>query len=234
MPAGLPGSSLTDNLANPNKGTTVTLDPLSGPKGSPLDAKVITGWTAVAPSGAGGMPTLAAATGESSVSTGALCTGIGFDLSLESPLGLDGVVGTGSTPVDLDNTGNFSSQYIPGTSLPSLAAAPDARLLYIGGGKSDALGVSTPRAVSQICNGGGGTYIGPVVGASRDAGAGQGFGGKIVIATADTAFGAAIVAGFLNRMASGDGDFTGEPTGIALKSGQAQMGSATVAAPIPS
>jgi hypothetical protein len=230
MPAGLPGSTLSDNLGNPNKGASVLLDPASGPKGSPFDAKVITGWTAVAPSGAGGMPTTAAATGESSVSTGGLSTGIGFGLGVNTPGGVSGVVGTGT---DLDNSGNFMSQYTPGTTLPSGSAAADARLLYIGGGKSSADGVSTPRAVSQICEGGGGCYLpSPVAGASRDAGGGAGFGEKLVIATGNTAFGAAIVTGFLNRMAY-ENDVTGEQVGLTLPTGQAQFGSATASAPIP-
>ena len=233
MPAGFPGSSLVDNLANPNKGASVLLDPCSGPKGSPFDAKVITGYTAVAPSGAGGMPILAANTTESGLSTGALSTGIGFGLATDTPLGLDGVVGTGAAPVDLDNTGNFSSQYIPGLSLPSMASAPNASLLYIGGGKSSADGVSTPRVASQICEGGGGCYLpSPVAGASRDGGTNQGFGTKLVIAPSDIAFGAVIVTGFLNRMAF-ENDITGEQVGLTLKTGQAQFGSATAAAPVP-
>ena len=234
MPAGLPGSNYADNQGNPNKGQSVLFDPASGPKGSPFDHKVITSWTPVAPSGAGGMPILGAGSGDSVLSTGALSTGIGFGLNTEVPGGVDGVVGTGTTPVDLDSTGNFSSQYIPGTSLPSLAAAGDARLLYIGGGKSDAAGVATPRAVSQLCAAGGGRYLPSVVaGASRDGGTNQGFGTKLVIATGATAFGAAIVAGFTNRSSIGD-DFTGEQAQLSLASAQAQFGSAGTAAPVPS
>lgn len=221
MPAGLPGATLAQNLANPTQGCDVNMDPVSGPKGSPLDAKVITGWTAVAPSGAGGMPTTAANTTESGLSTGALSTGIGFGLGVDVPGGLDGVLVTAN---DLDVTGNFSTQCIPGTTLPSNAAATDARLLYIGGGKSDALGVATPRAVSQLCGAGGG--------ASRDAGGGAGFGEKLVVATGSVAYGAAIVAGFINRMNQVN-DFTGEAAGLALATAQAQFGSAAVAAPIP-
>jgi hypothetical protein len=171
------------------------------------------------------MPTLAANTTESGLSTGGLSTGIGFGLNVDTPRGVDGIVGTGTTPVDLDNTGNFSSQYIPGTSLPSLAAATDARLLYIGGGKSDALGVSTPRAVSQLCAAGGGS--------SRDGGTNQGFGTKLVIAAADVAYGGVIVTGFVNRMTQ-VADFTGEVVGLTLPTAQAQFGSATAAAPVPS
>jgi hypothetical protein len=228
MPASFPGSNAADNAGNPNKGPSVLFDPASGPKGSLFDAKVITSWNY-----ATGMPVLGAASGEAWLSTGGLSTGIGFGLSAKTPTGITGVVGTGTTPVDLDDTGNFSSQYIPGTSLPSLAAAADARLLYIGGGKSDALGVSTPRAVSQLCEGGGGTYIGPVAGASRDGGTNQGFGMKLVIAGSDITFGSAIQTGFVNRMAY-ENDITGEQVGLTLKSGQAQFGSATTAAPVPS
>jgi len=229
MPAGLPGSNNADNQGNPNKGQSVLFDPASGPKGSPFDHKVITSWNY-----ATGMPVLGVGSGDSVLSTGALSTGIGFGLNTEVPGGVDGVVGTGTTPVDLDSTGNFSSQYIPGTSLPSLAAAADARLLYIGGGKSDVAGVSTPRAVSQLCAAGGGRYLPSVVaGASRDGGTNQGFGTKLVIATGATAFGAAIVAGFTNRSSIGD-DFTGEQAQLSLASAQAQFGSAGTAAPVPS
>lgn len=56
MPAGLPGSTTAQNLANPSAGAFVLLDPLSGPKGSPFDNTVAS----------------------VHASTGALQTGIGF------------------------------------------------------------------------------------------------------------------------------------------------------------
>src|SRR3989337_674895 len=55
MPAGLPGSTNADNLANPSTGRFVIFDPLSGPKGSPLDKD-----------------------SSDKASTGALQTGIGY------------------------------------------------------------------------------------------------------------------------------------------------------------
>ena len=62
MPAGLPGSNLTANLANPSAGMGIMFDLLSGPKGSPFD-KDMTG----------------------NVSTGALATGIGFGPNTDIP-----------------------------------------------------------------------------------------------------------------------------------------------------
>jgi hypothetical protein len=231
MPASLPGSDATDNAANPNKGQTVIFDPVSGPKGSPLDARTISGWTFNGVVGANGMPTYSAA--PTNISTGGLQTGIGFGLAV-GPAGLDGVVGTGTTPVDKDNTGNFSSQYIPGLSLPGMGAAADARTLYIGGGKSSADGVATPRVASQLCCAGGGRYLPTIVaGASRDAGGGAGFGTKLVIAATDIAFGSAIVAGHLNRV-SRQNDVTGEEDQITLLATRAAFGSAAAAAPVPS
>jgi hypothetical protein len=228
MPASLPGSNAADNAGNPNKGATVLLDPASGPKGSPFDARSITGWTFTGVT-ANGMPTYALSTGPQNLSTGALSTGIGFGLAT-GPQGLSGVVGTGT---DRDDTGNFTSQAIPGTSLPSNVAATDARLLYIGGGLSDVNGVPTPRVVSQLCAAGGGRYLpSPVAGSSRDGGTNQGFGTKLVIAAADIAFGSAIQTGFLNR-SSRQVDFTGEEEQLTLLTGLAQFGSATAAAPVP-
>jgi hypothetical protein len=229
MPASLPGSNAADNAGNPNKGATVMLDPVSGPKGSLLDARSITGWQTTGVVGANGMPTYGAMTGPSSLSTGALCTGIGFGLAV-GPTGLTGVVGTGT---DRDDTGNFTSQCIPGTSLPSNVAATDARLLYIGGGLSNASGVATPRVVSEICAAGGGRYLpSAVAGSSRDGGTNQGFGMKNVIAPSDIAFGSVIVTGFINR-SSRQNDVTGEEDQITLLTARAQFGSATAAAPVP-
>jgi hypothetical protein len=231
MPASLPGSNAADNAGNPDKGPSVLLDPASGPKGSLFDARSITGWTFNGVT-ANGMPTYGAAVGPQNLSTGALSTGIGFGLGT-GPQGLEGVVGTGTTPVDRDITGNFSSQYIPGTSLPSLAAAADARLLYIGGGKSDVSGVATPRAVSQLCAAGGGRYLpSAVAGSSRDGGTNQGFGAKLVIAAADVAFAGVIVTGFVNRSSTMK-DSTGEQDQLTLLNTRAQFGSATTAAPVP-
>ena len=55
MPAGLPGSTVAENAANPSAGRAVIFDLFSGPKGSPFDRA-----------------------GSSQSSTGGLNTGIGF------------------------------------------------------------------------------------------------------------------------------------------------------------
>jgi hypothetical protein len=55
MPAGLPGSTASQNAANPSAGRAVIFDALSGPKGSPFDKDA-----------------------SGNASTGALSTGIGF------------------------------------------------------------------------------------------------------------------------------------------------------------
>jgi len=175
MPAGLPGSTLAQNQANPSLGLSVIFDPLSGPKASPFDARTITGWAA-------GMPQYA--NDPLNISTGALSTGIGF----------------GSPPVFGANDpapfaeGNFTDDYVPGQDLPS-GAATSAALLYIGGGKSDATGAPVPYDVADlgICMAG--------QGGSRDGGTTPftGFPIKTVTATATVANGAAVETGFLNR-----------------------------------
>jgi hypothetical protein len=62
MPAALPGSSLTQNLANPSAGQAIIFDALSGPKGSPFDKD-----------------------NSGNASTGAMCTGIGFGCNAGNP-----------------------------------------------------------------------------------------------------------------------------------------------------
>lgn len=71
MPAGLPGDTAANNLANPTAGATVNFDLLSGPKGSPFDNTVAS----------------------VHASTGALSTGIGFGCATRLP-----GIGSGQIP----------------------------------------------------------------------------------------------------------------------------------------
>jgi hypothetical protein len=177
MPAALPGSTDTQNRANPSAGACVIFDPLSGPKASPFDARTITGYTNSV-TGDRGTPTYA--NDPNNISTGGLCTGIGF----------------GSPPVfnNFTATRNFTDDYIPGADLPD-ASTQSAYLLYIGGGKSDAAGVPVPYDVADLglCMAG--------QGGGRDGGTTPftGFPVKSVTATGAVANGAAVETGFANR-----------------------------------
>jgi hypothetical protein len=176
MPAGLPGSTAAENAANPSAGKAVIFCPLSGPKASPLDARKITGWV-------NGYPTYA--NDPANISTGGLCTGIGF--------GSPPVFGANDPAPFAD--GNFTDDYIPGQDLPSSVQAADASIMYIGGGLSDALGVSTPRDIGTVglCMAGNG--------GSRDGGTTPftGFPIKSVTATGTVANGAVVETGWANR-----------------------------------
>jgi hypothetical protein len=176
MPAGLPGSTLVQNQANPSLGLSVIFDPLSGPKASPLDARTITGWV-------DGYPTYANDPGN--ISTGALSTGIGFG---SPPIFNDTAVGGFSE-------GNFTDDYVPGQDLPVGTAAADASIMYIGGGRSNADGTPDPYLVGEVglCMAG--------QGGNRDGGTTPftGFPVKTVTATATVANGAAVETGFVNR-----------------------------------
>jgi hypothetical protein len=215
-------------------GEPAILDPMSGPKGSPLDAmnypnNVYT-------------PGYATRTlkGDDH-STGALSTGIGFDLEdtgTVNPAGGGAALVGNNQPVYIggpagnpNSVNNFSLNYIPGVTKPDGTAATDARLLYIGGGRSAQVPVkagdwsntlSTPNpwnALPILSMGNGG---------SRDAGAGPAFTGfsmKYLTAAAAVIQGAAISAGFLNR--------TSQPTGPSLASGANAFGSATAASATP-
>jgi hypothetical protein len=201
MAAALPGSSVAENLGNPATGRTVLLDPLSGPKGSMLDAKTIDSWL-------NGSPVYLA--NDQDLSTGALCTGIGF--------GSPPIIGVPAVN-DLFPPGNFTDTYIPGVSLPGGTFATDGRLRYIGGGASnpDGTPVALPINSLAICMAGNG--------GSRDGGAGPAYGGfpiKTVTATGAVAPGAAVETGYVNRC------------GRALVAGETVFGSATAAlAPLP-
>jgi len=220
MPAALPGSTPVQNAANPSIGLSVIINPFSGPKGSPFDAKKIEG-------GAGsvytdGVPTYVA--DPANITTGALQTGIGF--------GSPPIFGL-TAPQSIKDVG-FNDDYTPGisyfTSASAMQSATTAILTAIGGGKTTLVDGTGPD--------GNGTPAGtlypstapyaaqPILmagqGGSRDAGAGPaytGFGTKTVTATAGVANGAAVETGFLNR------------SGVALVTGQSVFGSATAASP---
>jgi len=135
MPAGLPGATLAQNQGNPTQGAAVIMDPLSGPKGTAFDARTITGWV-------NGYPTYAA--DPLNVSTGGLCTGIGF----------------GSPPIFGANDpapfaeGNFTDDYVPGTDNPSgINAFADSRGVYIGGGRSEISRCQRIRRAETFRNG---------------------------------------------------------------------------------
>lgn len=171
---------MAENDLNPTQGTPVILDPLSGPKDSYLEARIIASW------GANNVPvyvkTLA------NLTTGACVTGIGFGLNI--------VMGPPS-PAAIIEAG-FVDNYFPGRTAPDGTNSPNTSIFaYIGGGRCDAnvegLAAVNPFLGSQVamCSAGNG--------ASRDAGGGTGFPMKTVTATGSVANGAAPEANFLNR-----------------------------------
>lgn len=200
MPAGLPGSTLVQNLANPSLGNFVLFDLLSGPKGSPKDRDVDVPYLGN-PGGTG-----FAASGNAS--TGGLSTGIGF--------GSPPIIGL-TAPASIVAAG-FNDDYTPGITKPDGTASANSSIMYIGGGKSDANGVSTPYTAGWGIGGAG-------QGGSRDAGAGPAYTGfvtKMVTATGAVATGAAVETGYSNR------------SGSALVTGQSVFGSFGTASAAPS
>jgi hypothetical protein len=175
-------------------------DPLSGPKASPFDARKITGYTNNI-NGGRGMPTYA--NDPLNCSTGALQTGIGF--------GSPPILGVGT--VKAQSNGNFTDDYTPGLSLPSAAAASDSRFVYIGGGRSNALGVPTPYDETMVALGKAGQ------GGSRDGGTTPftAFPCKMVTATGTVTNGNPVETGYNNR------------SGVSILTGQSVFGSATAA-----
>lgn len=180
MPAINMGSS-TSPPANPSTGKFVMMSPFSGPKGSPFDAKSYDPTTRLL------------VADPNNRSTGALSTGIGFGANhVFNPVAPFSIIAAG-----------FYDSYTPGASSASGISTTDARFTCIGGGRNvitgggaTGLGISVPSpyAVQPL--------LGFGNGASRDAGAGPAFTGfatKTVTATAPTAVGAAIEAGFINR-----------------------------------
>jgi hypothetical protein len=207
----MPGINMAGStvvVANPSDGKAVTMSPFSGPKRSPFDAKVYPSTIK--------SPVLSDLVQDiTNYSTGALSTGLGLTPSgrlngIPAPLYSAAVPASINNPLD---------DYQPGLTMPAGTAAPDARLLAIGGGKSSANTVAAPSVpvpyVAQpILNFGNG--------GSRDAGAGPtftGFGMKVVTATATVANGAAIEAGFTNRQ------------GVDITTGLSQFGSSAAASP---
>jgi len=192
--------------ANPTLGAAVLMSPFSGPKGSPFDAKVYPS-NIYQPKLSDLVPNL------TDVSTGALSTGIGYGLNTKVP-GISPPLFSAAIPATVDN---FTDDYQPGVSLPSVVAAPDARLLAIGGGRSTANTLTAPTTPNPYA-------VQPLLGwgngGSRDGGAGPaftGFGTKLVTAVAPVANGAAIEAGWTNR------------SGVQLETGNSQFGSSTTA-----
>jgi len=214
------------------------MDPFSGPKNSPLDAKVYPSTIAQPiPSDRVNDP--------NNTSTGALATGIGFGLTVGVAGGAAGIAGSGGIgppvyPISAaagKNPQNFTDDYQPGLTKPDGTAAPDATYLAIGGGRSNIVvtggdvskGLSTVAPFSAVpimaFGDGPGNQPSPgVAGSSRDAGAGPaftGFGMKSVTAAGAVADGAAIETGFTNR------------SGVAMVATNNQFGSATAASVAP-
>ena len=214
MPASLPGSTLAQNLDNPSAGKFVIFDPLSGPKGSPLDVRKIDSWSA-------GTPVYENDAANQTPSTGALQTGIGFGSQVISQQ-------NASSPIGIFKSG-FNDNGIPG-EVPTYSAPPpngvvasnaiNSTRMYIGGGRTitddganipGAAGCDPYEAGVAIC-GAGNSGV-------RDGGAGPdeftGFPLKAVTASGTVANGAAIEAGFTNR------------SGVSMVSGQSGHGVST-------
>lgn len=213
MPASLPGATLAENQANPTQGRFVTFDPLSGPKGSSLDAMMPTY------DGTGGL-----VADPDNCSTGALSTGIGFGGQI---IGL--TPDRATAPVALLESG-FNDNMIPGEE-PTYAAPPpigvisanaiDSTYMYIGGGRME----ENPDATDPDQRGrpftpdpytAGVAIVGAGEGIARDGGAGPAYTGlplNSATASGAVAEGAAIEAGILNV------------SGQAMVSGQSAFGS---------
>ena len=201
MPAINMGTTSADALVNPSTGRPVVISPFSGPKGSPFEARTITGYSSTYPTN--GTPTYAKDI--TNLSTGAVMTGIGFSPIINP-----------TAPASIRAAG-FSDDYTPGVTLPSGSAATTSILVAIGGGKSTAavngIAPTVPYTAGFVlCAFGNG--------ASRDGGAGpifQGFGTKMVTAAGTVTVGSVIETGFVNR------------AGRTLVIGESVIGSATAA-----
>jgi len=196
MPAGLPGSTPAQNLANPSLGRQINFDPLSGPKGSPLDR--------------GSAET---------ASTGCLSTGIGYGcgrvISISPP--------ATTAPVAIRTSGGVDDDQVAGSTPIGSGTqnVVNSKYMYIGGGRSITSGTpnySNPAGVAgtnpytvgvDICNAGNG--------GSRDGGAGPAFTGfaeRMVTAVGTVTNGSTIESTFTNR------------TGVTMVAGQSAFGSA--------
>lgn len=200
MPAALPGSTTAENQANPSAGRFVILDPLSGPMGSPLDARrpVYDATDSITPY----------VNDPLNISTGCLSTGIG--ISAENIINVRPPQLT--SPEAIFRAG-YNDNMVPGEKVTVYAAPPppgvvttdivDSTMMYIGGGRDVVtldVSVPTPYTVGvAICGAGNG--------ASRDGGIGPaiftGFPMKMVTAIGAVANGVAIEAGFINRSGKG-------------------------------
>lgn len=221
MPAALPGSTTTQNKANPSLGQAIIFDELSGPKGSPFDVRIITGYV-------NGTPTYANdAAAQSQVSTGALCTGIGWGCNAGNPY-------VAINPRTQPQTAAQAIKDAGFTDDTGEVAAANSSIIYIGGGKSTIVSGTGP-------NGNGATAATKVStpvpytvgfapgnagnGASRDGGAGPaftGFAGKWVTAIASVVNGAVVETGFVNR------------SGVTIANTNSVFGSASAAQAAPS
>jgi hypothetical protein len=168
------------------------MDGLSGPKSSPFGGSTLS-------FDANNHPVYTA--DPTNVSTGALSTGIGY--------GSPPIIGL-TAPESIKNAG-FTDDYTPGVTKPDGTASSTSVHMYIGGGRSDALGASNPYTAGfAMCMAG--------QGGARDGGTTpfKGFPAKMVTATAATvANGAAVETGFVNR------------SGVTIVVGQSVFGSST-------
>jgi len=193
MPAALPGSTAVQNAANPSAGAFVIFDPLSGPKGSPLD-KDSTG----------------------NASTGALSTGIGLSDADIINGGPAGIFAAGFQ--DNDIPGEVPTFAAGGPPPVVASSAINSTRMYIGGGRSDVNGVPNPYTAGvALCGAGNGGSRDGGAGPAF-----LGFFMKMVTATGTVANGAAIEAGFINRtgvsMASGQSAFGSSTAALAVAS----------------
>jgi hypothetical protein len=179
MPAGLPGSTVAENNANPSAGAFVIFCPLSGPKGSPLS------------DGVTGRPR------SIHNSTGGLCNGIGLQ-----PQPQIGPAGIPPNWVDDQIPGTVTvGAAASGFGVANSLAKNDVHsaMMFIGGGRCVATenGIAAPDPYTA-----GISLLGAGEGGNRDAGAGPAFTGfdmKMVTAAADIANGDVIETGWVNR-----------------------------------
>jgi hypothetical protein len=199
------------------------MDPLSGPMGSPFDTRKIS-------YGAGqNFPTYTPDGANQTPSTGGLSTGIG--IGPNRVIGLTPDLPVASTPVYAIFRAGFNDDMVPGNKQTFTAPPPpgntasnvdDSRMIYIGGGRSNANVNGIAPTVPYTA---GVALLGAGNGASRDAGAGPAFTGfplKMVTAAGAVAIGAAIEGTFINR------------SGAAMVLGQSAFGSSNTASAVPS